>query len=185
MSKTKEETEPHDYQRREKALDSECNVKHVSRHAALSEWTCKTVKDGTLRPLTAAELEILSYGSLSKYEIDAEIRSKLHGIKVCFEKFLNSASVKKHPDRNKSMRDNLKFTIESEGKVTEATGHFVRYPPDSQNLLIEMSVAAECGQCIQNVVRTYEYPPPRGGGIVRVTYPFVFSESTPPASPSP
>jgi TonB family protein len=31
------------------------------------------------------------------------------------------------------------------------------------------------GQCLERVIRTLRFPPPRGGGVVQVSYPFVFS----------
>lgn len=95
-------------------------------------------------------------GSLSKEEIGRVIRRNLARFKFCYEKQLT-----KNP--NLSGKISIYFTIAPTGSVAKAS---VR----------ETSMdSAQVEACTVKVMRSLKFPKPRGGGIVVVTYPFVFA----------
>ncbi len=95
-------------------------------------------------------------GSLSKEEIGRVIRRNLARFKYCYEKQLNS-------NPNLSGKISIYFTIAPTGSVARAS---VR--ETSMN-------SANVEACTVKVMRSLKFPKPRGGGIVVVTYPFVFA----------
>ncbi|MFO0726782.1 MAG: TonB family protein [Myxococcota bacterium] len=97
-------------------------------------------------------------GSLSKEEIGRVIRRNLARFKYCYEKELNA-------NPNLSGKVAIYFTIDPTGSVAEAS---VR----------ETSINDEnVEQCAVKVMRSLKFPQPKGGGIVVVTYPFVFAST--------
>jgi TonB family protein len=95
-------------------------------------------------------------GSLSKEEIGRVIRRNLARFKYCYEKQLNA-------NPNLSGKISVYFTIAPTGDVAQAS---VR----------ETSMNDEnVESCAVKVMRSLKFPKPRGGGIVVVTYPFVFA----------
>ena len=97
-------------------------------------------------------------GSLSKEEINRVIRRNLARFKYCYEKQLNA-------NPNLSGKISVYFTIAPTGSVAKAS---VR----------ESSMNDEnVERCVSKVMRTLKFPNPRGGGIVVVTYPFVFAST--------
>ena len=112
-------------------------------------------------------------GSLDRSIIQRVIRRDLAAIRQVYERQL-----KQNP--NLSGRLAVSFTIGATGQVTQVSvsGSTLNDPQ------IERGVA--------QVVRRWRFPAPRGGGIVRVTYPFVFQHSggsdgapSPPSTPPP
>lgn len=97
-------------------------------------------------------------GSLSKEEIGRVIRRNLARFKYCYEKELNA-------NPNLSGKIAVYFQIAPTGSVATAE---VRET--------QMNDANVEG-CVVKVMRTLKFPQPRGGGIVVVTYPFVFQPS--------
>lgn len=97
-------------------------------------------------------------GSLSKEEIGRVIRRNLARFKYCYEKELN-----KNP--NLSGKISVYFTIAPTGSVAEAS---IR-----ETSMNEQNVE----ECALKVMRSLKFPQPRGGGIVVVTYPFVFAST--------
>ncbi len=97
-------------------------------------------------------------GSLSKAQIGRVIRRNLARFKYCYEKQLN-----KNP--NLSGKISVYFTIAPTGAVAKAT---VR-----ESSMGNKTVEA----CTTKVMRSLKFPKPKGGGIVVVTYPFVFASS--------
>jgi TonB family protein len=95
-------------------------------------------------------------GSLSKEEIGRVIRRNLARFKYCYEKQLNA-------NPNLAGKVAVYFTIAPTGEVAQAS---VR----------ETSMNDEnVESCVIKVMRSLKFPKPRGGGIVVVTYPFVFA----------
>ncbi len=95
-------------------------------------------------------------GSLSKEEIGRVIRRNLARFKYCYEKQLNS-------NPNLGGKISIYFTIAPTGSVARAS---VR-----ETSMNDANVEA----CTVKVMRSLKFPKPRGGGIVVVTYPFVFA----------
>lgn len=97
-------------------------------------------------------------GSLSKEEIGRVIRRNLARFKFCYEKELSA-------NPNLAGKVAIYFTIDPTGSVAEAS---VR----------ETSINDEnVEQCAVKVMRSLKFPQPKGGGIVVVTYPFVFAST--------
>ncbi len=92
-------------------------------------------------------------GSLSKSVIQRVIRSKLTGIRYCYEKQL-------------IVQPNLK------GKVT---AKFMIAPTGAVSRVSASGMTPAVSQCIEKTIQSMQFPPPSGGGIVSVTYPFIFS----------
>lgn len=95
-------------------------------------------------------------GSLSKEEIGRVIRRNLARFKFCYEKQLNA-------NPNLSGKISVYFTIAPTGSVANAS---VR-----ETTMNDANVES----CVEKVMRSLQFPKPRGGGIVVVTYPFVFA----------
>ncbi len=94
-------------------------------------------------------------GSLHKNDIEKVIRRRLTAIKSCYERAL------KHQPTLEG-KITVSFTIGIHGKVTEAS--------------IQSSTMnnAEVEQCIISRFKRMRFPVPSGGGVVKVSYPFVF-----------
>jgi len=97
-------------------------------------------------------------GSLSKEEIARVIRRNFPRFKYCYEKQLNA-------NPNLSGKISIYFTIAPTGSVAKAS---VR-ESSMGNATVE--------SCTANVMKSLKFPKPKGGGIVVVTYPFVFSSA--------
>jgi len=106
-------------------------------------------------PATDAVLE----GSLSREEIEAVIKANLAKIKACYETRLQGK-------RGLAGRVITNFTITPDGRVSKsdiANSDLSDGPTES---------------CITREIRRWKFPLPRGGGEVKVVYPFVFTPST-------
>ncbi|MBI2375952.1 MAG: AgmX/PglI C-terminal domain-containing protein [Deltaproteobacteria bacterium] len=97
-------------------------------------------------------------GSLSKEEIGRVIRRNLARFKYCYEKELNATPTL-------AGKVGVYFTIAPTGSVAEAS---VRETSINNNNVEE---------CVLRVMRSLKFPQPKGGGIVVVTYPFVFASA--------
>jgi pSer/pThr/pTyr-binding forkhead associated (FHA) protein len=97
-------------------------------------------------------------GSLSKEEIGRVIRRNLARFKYCYEKQLNA-------NPNLQGKISVYFTIAPTGAVAQAS---VR-----ETSMNDQNVES----CVLTVMRSLKFPKPRGGGIVVVTYPFVFAST--------
>lgn len=98
-------------------------------------------------------------GSLSREEIEAVIRANLAKIKACYERRLQAK-------RGLAGRVMTRFTITPEGRVSTAgiqNSDLGDGPTES---------------CITGEIRRWKFPLPRGGGEVKVSYPFVFTPSS-------
>lgn len=95
-------------------------------------------------------------GALTKVEIEAVIKQNLAQIKACYERNLQG---------NRSLAGRVKtaFVIQSNGRVRSAS----IVSSDLGNSATEA--------CITQAIRRWKFPLPRGGGVVNVNYPFVFS----------
>jgi TonB family protein len=95
-------------------------------------------------------------GSLTKQQISREISRNIARFKYCYEKELNG-------DQALAGKIVVYFTIAPTGEVADAS-------------IRESSMGSEAvASCLVKVMRSLEFPKPRGGGIVVVTYPFVFA----------
>lgn len=99
-------------------------------------------------------------GSLTKDEIRRVIRRNLNRVRYCYEKQLIL-------EPKLAGKATTKFTIGPDGKVISAEVQgFGSRPVD---------------ECIHGAISAMVFPPPKGGGVVVVSYPFVFA----PADSSP
>lgn len=97
-------------------------------------------------------------GSLDKAEIARVIRQNLNRFKFCYEKELNA-------NPNLAGKIAIYFTIAPTGTVPQAS---VR-ETSMNNKTVE--------DCTVKVMKSLKFPKPKGGGIVVVTYPFVFAST--------
>ena len=95
-------------------------------------------------------------GSLDKTVIQRVMRQKRQAIRYCYEKSLKI-------DPTMSGKIVVSFVITPEGTVSEAS--------IKSNTLKNEDIKA----CLLKVIRSMKFPAPKGGGIVKITYPFVFS----------
>jgi hypothetical protein len=98
-------------------------------------------------------------GALSKEEIGRVIRRNLARFKYCYEKQLNS-------NPNLAGKISVYFTIAPTGSVADAS---IR-----ETSMNDTNVES----CVEKVMRSLKFPQPRGGGVVVVTYPFVFQSNS-------
>lgn len=98
-------------------------------------------------------------GSLSRQEIEAVIRANLAKIKACYERNLQAK-------RGLAGRVMTGFTIQQNGRVSTSriVSSDLRHGPTES--------------CITTEIRRWKFPLPRGGGQVKVSYPFVFTPSS-------
>ncbi len=97
-------------------------------------------------------------GSLSKEVIRRVVNQHKAEIKFCYESELN-----KHPDL--AGRVVVAFVISPSGAVMSAQ-------------VSDSSLRnAEVESCLARKVKTWSFPSPDGGGVVSVSYPFVFSQT--------
>jgi len=110
------------------------------------------------QPVISSGAPLLT-GPMSKEVIQRVIRRHLPQVRYCYEKELL---------RDPKLAGKLKvtFTIGSQGLVTRAV------VADDESLK-SPAVAA----CVQKVIQRMKFPAPRGGGVVHVTYPFVFKSA--------
>ena len=97
-------------------------------------------------------------GSLSKEVIRRYIRRHINQIRYCYEQQLA-----RRPDL--AGRVAVRFVISPSGAVTSAT--------PAQNTLGDPQV----GSCVARAVQRIAFPQPEGGGVVIVTYPFMFQSA--------
>jgi TonB family protein len=95
-------------------------------------------------------------GNLTKEEIEAVIRANLAQIKACYERSLQGK-------RDLAGKVKTAFTIGTDGRV-------------SQSSIASSDLGdSPAENCIVGAIRRWKFPLPRGGGVVSVTYPFVFN----------
>ncbi len=99
--------------------------------------------------------EITLTGALDKELIRQVIRRNINQIKYCYESQLT-----RHP--NLSGKVAVQFVISASGSV--ASSSVVQSSADDRTL----------ESCVANRVHGWLFPKPRGGGVVVVTYPFLF-----------
>lgn len=97
-------------------------------------------------------------GSLDKELIRQVIQRNRGQIRYCYESQLN-----RFPKLNGKVA--IKFIIKADGTVA------------SSEVAQSTAGNAELEQCVAGRVRTWQFPKPKGGGVVVVTYPFIFKQS--------
>ncbi len=105
--------------------------------------------------------KVIYEGGLSREEIQRVIARVMSQIKYCYEKELNK-------DPNLEGKLVMFWLIGGSGDVQTASA--------SQNTFSGSS-AKPIEQCVQRIIQRLKFPSPKGGGVVNVTYPFVFSNS--------
>ncbi len=93
--------------------------------------------------------------ALSKEEISRVVRAHLGPVRDCYERGLRH-------DASLAGRIHVSFTIGPQGKVIET-----RIQSDHLG-------DAEVATCLTREISSWTFPAPRGGGIVKISYPFVF-----------
>lgn len=105
--------------------------------------------------------KIIYEGGLSREEIQRVISRVMSQIKYCYEKELNK-------DPNLEGKLVMFWLISGSGDVTTASA--------SQNTFAG-GAAQPIEQCVTRIIQRLKFPSPKGGGVVNVTYPFVFAAS--------
>ncbi len=96
-------------------------------------------------------------GALDRDVVRRVIREHLPRIRYCYERALTG-----HPGLTGKVL--TRFSIGPTGLVADA-----QFSEDTLH-------SAEATTCILNAVRSWEFPKPRGGGVVVVNYPFLFRQ---------
>ncbi|SEU07051.1 adventurous gliding motility protein GltG [Stigmatella erecta] len=102
--------------------------------------------------------EPLVMGSLDKELIRQVIQRNRSQIRFCYESQLT-----KYPKLGGKVA--VKFVINAEGRVV------------SSDVAQSTAGNAELESCVAGRVRTWQFPKPKGGGVVIVTCPFIFKQS--------
>lgn len=106
--------------------------------------------------ITSSEPTVM--GSLDKELIRQVIKRNVNQIRYCYESQLT-----RYPKL--SGKVSVKFVISASGSVA------------SSNVASADTNNAELETCVAGRVRTWMFPKPKGGGVVIVTYPFIFKKS--------
>lgn len=96
-------------------------------------------------------------GGLDKSVIDEQIKKAIPQLRECY------TNESKKAGGQKEGRLVMKFLIGADGGVTEAKAEDSTF----QN--------AEFVDCMAKAVKAITFPPPAGGGVVEVSYPFAFN----------
>ncbi|MCP3103854.1 adventurous gliding motility protein GltG [Myxococcus sp. K15C18031901] len=106
--------------------------------------------------ITSSDVDVM--GSLDKELIRKVIQMNRGQIRYCYESLLN-----RFPKLGGKV--SVKFVITATGSVASSS--------------VAQSTAgnAELETCVAGRVRTWKFPEPKGGGVVVVTYPFIFKQS--------
>lgn len=110
------------------------------------------------RDIQISTAQPLILGSLDKDIIKRVIRENMQQIRYCYERELS-----KTPGIYGKVK--MKWVITAEGRVSQ-----------SQVAETQMKNAA-VENCMKRRIKTWRFPKPKGGGIVLVTYPFIFRQS--------
>jgi formylglycine-generating enzyme required for sulfatase activity len=105
--------------------------------------------------------KIVYEGGLSREEIQRVISRVMSEIKYCYERELNK-------DPNLEGKLVMSWLIGGSGDVQTASA--------PQNTFSGSSVQP-IESCVKRIIQRLKFPSPRGGGVVKVTYPFVFANS--------
>jgi TonB family protein len=103
---------------------------------------------------------------LDKDEVRQVVRANIHEVKACYEQKGLAR------DGDLTGRVGLQFTLDPRGAVADARVQSSTFPPGYDDLTV----------CIVERLRTWRFP--ATGGVVAITYPFVFEPSRPVTSPS-
>lgn len=95
-------------------------------------------------------------GALDRSAIDGVVKRHLQSLRFCYQKELS-----KHPDLQGKV--SMQFVIAADGSVSRASAR----SSSLGNVEVE--------QCLSERILRMKFPEPKGGGIVVVTYPFMFS----------
>ncbi len=103
-------------------------------------------------------IETVSEGGLDRDVIDAIVQKRKTRIRLCYERQLNF---------NPSLtgKVSVAFVIAANGSVKSA------------NIAEDTMRSSDVNQCILQEVKAWVFPPPKGGTLVDVQYPFVFESS--------
>ncbi len=112
--------------------------------------------DGAARPVGSVASEPIILGALDKDIIARIIGDNVESIRDCYQNFLKASP-------NLAGKLVVKFVIAKDGTVSSAV--------TKSSTLGSPEVEA----CINHAVMGFVFPEPRGGGIVIVSYPFLFS----------
>jgi hypothetical protein len=108
----------------------------------------------------------IAMGSMDKEQIRQVIRRNIHQIRACYE-----AQLAKHPTL--AGKISIRFVIAVNGTVSES------------NVAQASTNNPELETCLATHVRTWIFPNPKGGGVVIVTYPFIFKPASAAGWPNP
>ena len=100
--------------------------------------------------------ESIIIGALTKSQIDQVVKRHLNSIRYCYQKELT-----KRPSLQGKVV--VKFVIGKDGAVSRAS--------KKSSTLGSSAVDG----CVANKFKRMQFPEPRGGGIVVVSYPFLFA----------
>lgn len=129
--------------------------------ALLSGTVSQTPPTGTKPPADASQDtgesdgQPVSLGTMDKAEIDATIKRNMNQIRYCYQRELT-----KHPDLQGKVV--IKFVIAPDGTVRSA------------EIKSSTMGSPEVEDCLTGRFMRFVFPEPRGGGIVIVSYPFIF-----------
>lgn len=106
-------------------------------------------------PMSGGSAEIK--GSLDKDIIRRVIRRNINQIKFCYDSELQK-------DPTLAGRVRIKFVIDQNGGVASSNP-------------VGIGVSSVVDVCVANKIKQLAFPAPEGGGIVEVTYPFIFQSA--------
>lgn len=107
--------------------------------------------------IAPVELKV-NEGSLDRELVRRVIQDHKGQIRACFESLLNQ-----HPELGGKVQ--TQFTIGPEGRVLES------------KVTQSSTGSQELDRCVASRVRLWQFPRPKGGGIVVVSYPFLFQQA--------
>ncbi len=99
-------------------------------------------------------------GSVSRETVSRTVAQRTNEVRVCYEMLLRRSA-------SATGRVSVRFVIGADGRVTAA-------------VVAESTLGdEETERCVAEAVRRWTFPAPEGGGVISVTYPFVFQPARP------
>ena len=136
------------------ALAESCTGGLVAKRLTDVAGSSRYVERGVVTYSNASKVELLGVDASA---IEAALLAHRDEFRLCYEREINAENPKL------AGRVGTSFVIGAQGRVTQA------------GVASTTLGNANAERCILAVIRRIDFPIPRGGGIVQVTYPFKFS----------
>ena len=130
-------------------------IKELSKKRVAKAVKGPKFKDKKVRIAPSPDFGMEGSGKLDKAVVKRYIRKQINKIRWCYQ-----SAFQRNPDLEGKMT--VQFIISPTGSVMRA------------KVLASTMGDSELARCVERKIQTWKFPAPKGGGVVKVNYPFVF-----------